>query len=688
MPKTRNIPAAASPAPAQLKETGAAAVNHPLLGWVVMLCAFALYVNTTANDYALDDWGAITGNPYVQEGFSGLPKIFSSDFWHITNIRLGYYRPLAPATFAIEQQFLHGNPHASHFINALLFAFSGLALYRLLRKLFASRHFLLPFTACMLYIAHPIHTEVVANIKGRDELLSCLNILLAVWYGLRYTESKKWPQLLLSLLFAYLSLLSKESGLIVIVLLPLVLYYRNFSIKNSLKSALPYLAVIILFFVQKSYALGDLSVNIPVDPVNYPYTAEGAGLPTSILLFVFSLRLLIFPHPLRYDYSFNQIPPADWRSPAVLLGVLLLLLAAYLAYRHLQKRTAWGFALGLFFITLVPGLAFTLLRGGIFAERFLYMPSLAFCIALAYTLILFLKPSSLKELKFAAPVLILFLLYSVKTISRNTVWKDNYTLMSTDVETGAKSAQNQRHYGDQLINKANAEKDPVIRLQLARRSILAFQKALRIYPKFGDAYCEMGITYHTLIGNLDSAVYCYNKAIECAPALEKAYYYLGTIYETSLQKKNVASFYYNEAIRQNPEFTEAQTAAERMKKEGLDVHMNPLTATVDSSAIKDQEYYFRMGNYYAAQADYRQAAENFAKSIELKKDNEDAYINLANCYGMLKEYEKSLAVAKEFLATHPDNGRILKNMSVTYNFLGNKEESERCLKRAKEVLGE
>ncbi|MFL5764191.1 MAG: tetratricopeptide repeat protein [Bacteroidia bacterium] len=662
-------------------------MDHPFTGMVLALCAFVLYANTTGGDYALDDWGAITGNPYVKEGFSGIGKIFSSDFWHITNIHLGYYRPLAPATFAIEQQFFQGNPHVSHCINALLFAFSAFVLYRLLKKIF-SAYPALPFIATLLFIAHPIHTEVVANIKGRDELLSCLNTLLALNFGLKYRERKKTPHLLLALLFLYLALLSKESGLIIVILLPLFLYYKNNTLKESLVSALPFAGVVILFFIQKSYALGDSSTIIPDDLVNYPYAAGDAAPATTVFLFLFSLRLLILPHPLRYDYSYNQIPAYSWNSGLVLIGVLIGAGLLFLTFRQLQRRTVWGFALAFFFITLIPGLAFTFLRGGIFAERFLFMPSLGFCIILAYALLLLAKTASWKNIRLAVPLVIIFILYSVKTVSRNFTWKDNYTLMSTDVLTGQKSAQNQRHYGDQLINKANTEK-PEIKIKLARESIIAFQKALRIYPKFGDAWCEMGIAYHTLLGNIDSAVYCYNKAIECAPGLEKAYYYLGSIYENNMNKTNVASFYYNEAIRQNPEFADAQVAADRLKKAGFDVHLNPLTATVDStSAVKDEQYYFKMGNYLASQGDYAKAAENFASSIALRKDNEDAYMNLANCYGMLKQYEKSLAVAKEFLAMHPDNAKILKNMSVTYNFLGNKEESDRCLRRARELLGE
>jgi ABC-type siderophore export system fused ATPase/permease subunit len=130
-------------------------------GVVIAIIAFLLYSNTIGHDYALDDSGAITGNRYVQEGFSGIFKLLKVDFWHFANVHLGYYRPLALITFAIEQHFFHGNPHISHFINCLIFAFSGFTLFIVLSKIFNSANSIFPFIVTLLFIAHPIQTQLV-----------------------------------------------------------------------------------------------------------------------------------------------------------------------------------------------------------------------------------------------------------------------------------------------------------------------------------------------------------------------------------------------------------------------------------------------------------------------------------------------------------------------------------------------
>ena len=98
-------------------------INH-LVGIILGLIAFLLYSNTTNFTYVLDDSAAIVENQFVKKGIAGIPDLLKSDFWHFSNLKLGYYRPLSLVTFAIEQQFFNGNPHISHFVNVAIYAFT------------------------------------------------------------------------------------------------------------------------------------------------------------------------------------------------------------------------------------------------------------------------------------------------------------------------------------------------------------------------------------------------------------------------------------------------------------------------------------------------------------------------------------------------------------------------------------
>ena len=358
-------------------------------GVVIAVIAFALYINTANHEYVLDDSGAITENQYVQEGFAGIPKLMKVDFWHFSNIHLGYYRPLSLITFAIEQEFFQQNPHVSHVINVFIFAISCFLLFIVLNKLFNSFHPAFAFIIALLYAAHPIHTEIVANIKGRDELLSFMSIMAMLWFSLKYVDSKKVLDLILSLLFCYLGMISKETALTGVLLLPMVLfYYTDKSIVECIKSSILPMAVVLLFFIQKKYLLGTLSGIIPTDIVNYPYTQSGIKMPTTLFLFAMCLKLLVFPHPLSYDYSYNQIPAVHMNNIWALLGLILFGAGAYFAYKEFLKKSVWGFAITLFYITLIPSLAFTILRGGIFCRAVFVFPFLGllycYCICIVF----------------------------------------------------------------------------------------------------------------------------------------------------------------------------------------------------------------------------------------------------------------------------------------------------------------
>ncbi len=670
-------------------------VNHKV-GIILGLIAFLLYSNTIDFGYVLDDSAAIVENQFVQKGFAGIPDLLKTDFWHFSNLQLGYYRPLSLITFAIEQQFFNGNPHISHFVNVLIYAFSAYMLFILLSSLFKTRNFLFPLIISLFFIAHPVHTEVVANIKSRDELLSFLNVLLMLWFSLKYVDSKKTIHLLASLLFFYFALLSKETALVAILFLPAILYFRgNYSIMAVVKKTIPYLFIIAVFLIQKKLLLENAAGTTPDDIVNYPYRESDVRIPMAFLLFAFGLKLLFFPHPLRYDYSFNQIPAADISDPFVMVGIILFIAGAVAIIKYYKSKSPIILGLIIFYVSMAPLMAFTILRGGIFAERFLFFPSLGFSIAIVSALTALFKTgftekiSSLKN--FIASHVIFFLLslsiatlYCIKTFSRNFAWKDELTLFSTDIKSGENCTQNLRHYGTEILKLALKEKDPVKKKEYANKAIGIFKRAVQIHPKFSECYNQIGTIYQEIFLIPDSAIYYYTKSIEASPGLVFPYYNLGTIYQIT-GNNAAASYYYNLAIKMNPTYLNAINAKKNLEKAtGLDVQINPLTTTMDTvSQVKNGQYYYNLGNFYASRGEYVKAADQFQQSIKLDAGIEDSYINLANCYGVLKDYEKSISVSEQLLRRNPNNIKALENLAITYRSAGNNAKADECLNRVK-----
>ena len=202
--------------------------------WIVFVFAFLLYADTLDLKYTLDDSMIITENSFTKKGFSGMVEIFTNDafvgFLGKNNLLPGgRYRPLSQAMFAIEKEFFGFNPFMGHLINILWYAFTCMLLYIVLMKLFKNVasvqwYLTIPFIASLLFAAHPLHTEVVANIKGRDEILCLFFSLLTVYFILQYLEKRKIYLLVVNLFLFLLAILSKENAFTFLAVIPLIMY--------------------------------------------------------------------------------------------------------------------------------------------------------------------------------------------------------------------------------------------------------------------------------------------------------------------------------------------------------------------------------------------------------------------------------------------------------------------------------
>ncbi|GAB3945585.1 hypothetical protein GCM10028805_14930 [Spirosoma harenae] len=647
--------------------------KRPVVWWpvaVLTLLGFSLYINTFGHQYALDDIAAVGQNLFVKKGFAGIPDLLRTEFWHFSNISLGYYRPLSLITFALEQEYFKDNPNISHMINAGLYGLTGLSVGVLLQKWLPGQT-IMAFLIGLVFIAHPIHTEIVANIKGRDEILSFLFIslmLLSYWKHLESSSpfwfkgpavdwifgglvglfaviggyvigssltgsaaggvigalilgsmSASW--LGLACVSLYFAFLSKESSIVSLALIPAMQYwFARRNVWQSLISLWPFLVVAAVFFYQKQKMIGTLSGTPPIDWANYPYAIEKTQKSTMFKFLEYYIRLLILPHPLVYDYSYNVIPSGGkgdlltWAGFFTFVGLLVL------AWKGFVKRTLWGFGIFWFFVTMAPGLGFIWFRGGIFAERFAYAAVMGFGFILIWALQQLLVRSSADSkpvLVRYAPLLVLMVvvagLYSFKTVERNRDWKNNFILFNSALPYAPNSCQVQRHVAnewiekglkdrakaDSIANATNAIKpkpsvDQIKKAQTlidtniahankhGRWALDHLQESTRIYPNFGEAYFSMAYVFQKITPNVDSAKYYYKQTIRAANAYAPAYNNLGVIYqgegqvENNRQKLELASYYYNRSMVVNPAYVDGQNnRANLLKAFGIDVKVLP-----------------------------------------------------------------------------------------------------------------
>jgi len=197
---------------------------------MLMLFVFIslLYLNTVFNDYNLDDELVTINHRLTSKGINGIPEIFSSPYYQDD---MGYnyeYRPIVLVTFAIEHSVFGETPQVSHAINLLLYVAVCLLLYSCLTVLLTNISNWFILSTVLLFASHPIHTEVVASIKNRDEILTMLGAMLSLRMLLYYADKKKPLYFILSIVFFLLAMFSKKTIVTVIVIMPvLLILFRN-----------------------------------------------------------------------------------------------------------------------------------------------------------------------------------------------------------------------------------------------------------------------------------------------------------------------------------------------------------------------------------------------------------------------------------------------------------------------------
>lgn len=249
-----------------------------LLRTVIAVLAVLLYANTITHSYNLDDELVTDNHRLTSKGISAIPEIFSSPYYKDDAGYSYEYRPVVLATFAIEHSLYGDNPHMNHFVNVLLYAGLCVLLFNVLAQLLKSYSLLFPFLASILFTAYPMHTEVVASIKNRDEILALIFALLALQAAFRYHEQKSWKQLLLIPFFFFIGILSKSTIISFSVLIPVALillanaqyrivlvcwlvlavptlfYSRLYSVAQQLMLLAGMLVFISLIYVVKNYS--------------------------------------------------------------------------------------------------------------------------------------------------------------------------------------------------------------------------------------------------------------------------------------------------------------------------------------------------------------------------------------------------------------------------------------------------
>ncbi|HTF04935.1 MAG TPA: tetratricopeptide repeat protein [Bacteroidia bacterium] len=640
---------------------------------VLFSLVFLVYGNSIFNGYALDDEFYTAGaNKFTQKGLKGIPEIFRSRTFY-NNDGTGYsYRPMALTSFAIEIQLFGEKPKTSHFINVLLYAFTMVLLFGLLRKWFHTQGDWFTFFVCLVFLVHPLHTEVVANIKCRDELLAFffgVLMLRSIW---KHVETKAWwcwPAI--AICFA-LAMLSKTTVAPLIILGPFaVWYFTDRKWWSGIVYVLPVIAIILVMKVLLFSKLPEMSRTLqgfenPIADMSGKQLSATAAYVMGRYLF-----LHFIPYPLVFYYGLNEVPICSWSDPLVILSVLVYVALAVWAWFEFRKKSLAGFGLIWFLGNIV---LFSNLFGaapGIMAERFTYIASLGFAIVLVDLVFRFQKfaPKSFdwkgeSSRKTKWIFLTIAILFSLRSMVRNEAWEDKETLYRNDVALAPESAKINMLLASLLSSQAAQLNYESQQLEQQGQVAAGESKKREAYALFGEARgyykqaTDMYHDYYTAWSNLGTAYYFvkeyrtaipyFLEAIAIKPDYAEAYFNLGMSYEQLGTKDSVIKgkvvrvvnnkalldssvYYFSMGLQKDPKYVNTAEQLSRV----LFTHYEDSAAAMkvlNESAAKNPASdvpWNAMGNLYLQREDTLNAVRVLEKAAELNPNVPMRLRNLA-----------------------------------------------------------
>ncbi len=606
----------------------ASAASSPwLVPAVAGVLAFAAFANSLAGDFVWDDRILIVEGRLAQ-AWGRLGEVFGRDFFYRAELDevYGYYRPLTTLSYLWDYRWWRLEPFGYHLTNVLLHAVATAGSGWILLRLGVAR--CAAGVAAALFAVHPIHSESVAWIAGRTDVLAFCCCLLALGLEL-HRRGPAWqspapvaarPAYLVAALAAYLGgLLAKETA----VLLPLWLFavdalaYRR-RLFACLAAVAPY-GVVTLAYAIVRFAILDIAG--PGRPAEHTLGNVALSAAPTVVRYV---GMLLLPWQqsayLMHPYVKSLAEPRLWLSLSALAGLAW-------AGRVALRREGWASPLGLAvaWLTLSFLPLLNLVRpagppdmGAMLAERFLYFPSLPFA-----WLVGLAAEAGWRRRRGLAFGLVAMLVVGglLATARRNRVWRDEATFLRATLEQEPRSvllwARLAQHHLSRQELDAAAE---------------AIEKA-RVVDASGRALLSAEALLYHLRGEPERAL----------PLQERFVRQAGR--GSAAARNNLAYLY-----RSNGRSDEARRILEGLIAEGSgygDVYAN--LAAIDRAE----------GQWAAARRNYRLALADRPDDLKIA----GALVSLEVEAG---DFDAAVAVYENVLRFHPGDMRIENNLAMLH----------------------
>lgn len=500
----------------------------PAIFLLAMALAAAAYAPALNGRFISDDTALVRDNPAIRS-WSAAFGSFGRSFWSGLKDVSPYYRPLVILSYAADHALAGPRPALFHATNILLHALcaalAGLLVIALLPRAGPGERAGLPegrprsvtagaLLAAALAAVHPIHSEPVAAIYGRPDLLAALFTLAFANLALRGRTG--WALLALGG-----ALFSKESAGI-IPLLALALFLGVPALggrrRRILPAALGSVLLLAGYLAARAMALGGLTDPSAISRLDssLPGLSPLARWMTTLTLPARYMRLWLWPSPLCADRGHDTLAAASGPGDPWVLAGTALLAAALLVLWLLRRRAEIWVPVAFAVAAYLPVSNLVLLAPSQMAERFLYLPSLFGCV-LAGTLYARMaggaeRSGRLPGWPFGAAglhllALVLILAGGIRVFLRAPDFRDELSFHGGAAAACPSSAKAQYNLGNALATRDRHGE-----------AVRAFERAVSVAPWLGIAHTNMGNSFLEL-RRLDDAERAYRKAIQVSPHL-------------------------------------------------------------------------------------------------------------------------------------------------------------------------
>nr|XP_005007211.1 transmembrane and TPR repeat-containing protein 4 isoform X3 [Cavia porcellus] len=649
-----------------------------VVGFVSLLC----FARSYDGDFVFDDSEAIVNNKDLQAD-TPLGDLWHHDFWGSrlsSNNSHKSYRPLTVLTFRLNYYLSGGfHPAGFHVVNILLHGGVSVLMVDVFSVLFGGLQFtskgqrahLAPrasFLAALLFAVHPVHTECVAGVVGRADLLCALFFSLSfLGYCKAFQEtgtkegthpSTRW--VLLSIFLGAVAMLCKEQGITVLNLGALRsggLLFRMTLLTSGGASVL-YMRWRIMGTGPPAFTEVDnpasFADSMLVRAINYNY------------YYSLNAWLLLCPWWLCFDWSMGCIPLikslGDWRVTALaaLWLCLIGLIRQALCSEDSCRRRILTLGLGFLVIPFLPASNLFFRVGFVVAERVLYLPSAGYCVLLTFGFAALSRHTKQKKL-ISAFILGILLINALRCVIRSGEWRNEDQLFRSALSVCPLNAKVHYNIGKNLADKGN---------QTA--AIRYYREAVRLNPKYVHAMNNLGNILKER-NELQEAEELLSLAVQIQPDFAAAWMNLGIV-QNSLKRFEAAEQSYRTAIKHRKKYPDCYYNLGRLYAD-LNRHVDALNAWRNATVLKPEHSLAwnnmiilldNTGNLAQAEAVGREA-------LELIPNDHSLMFSLANVLGKSQKYKESEALFLKAIKANPNVASYHGNLAVLYHRWGHLE---------------